>query len=298
MNYGIVIFGLITDIKEYKNASDVEEALNLTFQYIDSYSQDLNTQVKLYTILYNIFREKEKYRYTVLMKLFDFWDQQNWAAVIKKNVDIIDQISANWPIKNEERIQMYKKGVELMASINEYISAYKLMLKAVEIIGNSKQLIKDNQDFVKQTVVQAFHRPEIAQFDVLFNLPAVQALIPDEEIEGYEQWVTISKSFMDSTGAESERYNKLIYLIFCAHSFIDKKISYDEIAKLVNISKDDVEDFITDAIIGNILDARIDQENECLIVNSVFSHKKEKEIHNSNIWPYVIKYMSKIYSSN
>ena len=193
---------------------------------------------------------------------------------------------------------MYKKGAELMARINEYISAYKLMLKAVEIIGTSKQLIKDNQDFVKQTVVQAFHRPEIAQFDVLFNLPAVQALIPDEEIEGYEQWVIISKSFMDSTGAESERYNKLIYLIFCAHSFIDKKISYDEIAKLVNISKDDVEDFITDAIIGNILDARIDQENECLIVNSVFSHKKEKEIHNSNIWPYVIKYMSKIYSSN
>ena len=185
-----------------------------------------------------------------------------------------------------------------MTSINEHISAYKLMLKTIEVISSSKQLIGENKDFVKLVVVQAFHRPEIAQFNVLFNLPAVQAMIPDEEIEGYDKWEAISKNFMDNTDAESGRYNKLIYLMFCTHSFKDKKISYDDIAKLMNISKAEVEDFITDAIIGNILDARIDQENECLIVNSIFSHKQETEIHSSNIWPYVIKYMSKIYSSS
>ncbi len=75
MNFGIVTFGLITDIKEHKDSSKVDEALNLSFKFIDGYDQDQNTQLKLYTILYNIFRDNEKYRYAVFMKLVDYCDQ-------------------------------------------------------------------------------------------------------------------------------------------------------------------------------------------------------------------------------
>ena len=203
----------------------------------------------------------------------------------------------NWSISVEERIQLYKRSIELMVTIKDHVIAYKLMLKTIEVIGENKKLQLDNQDFVKKVVIQAFQHPDIAQFNVLFNLPAVHNLIPENEIGGYEQWEKISKSFIDSTGTESGRYSKLIYLMFCSQSFKDKKISYNEIAKIMNIKKDEVEDFITDAIIGNILDARIDQENECLIVNSIFTHKEEKDIHSVDIWPNVIKYMTKIYSS-
>ena len=260
---------------------------------------------KIKTLKLNYTRFYITFSETLISKDIPFsWDcliiekKYNWAAVVKRNVEIIDQISLNWDITVEERIILYKRWIELMSDIREHVTAYKLMLKAIELIGGSKQLLSNNEDFVKKVIIQAFQHPDIAQFNVLFNLPAVQTLIPYEEIGGYEKWEVISKKFMDNTGSESGRYNKLIYLMFCSHSFKDRKISYDEIAKIMNINKDEVEEFITDAIIGNILDARIDQENECLIVNSMFSHKEEKEIHKCDIWQHVIKYMAKIYSSS
>lgn len=50
----------------------MEKELKLVFSFIDGYDQDLNTQIKLYIVLYNIFRNSEVQKYDVLMKLLNF----------------------------------------------------------------------------------------------------------------------------------------------------------------------------------------------------------------------------------
>jgi hypothetical protein len=69
LNYGIAIFGLITDIKDNESTENIYDTLETAFEFIDGYESDNSTQVKLYTVLYNIFKQNEKYRYDVFMKL-------------------------------------------------------------------------------------------------------------------------------------------------------------------------------------------------------------------------------------
>jgi hypothetical protein len=72
LNYGVVIFSLITDIKDNATERDMNNTLSVAFEFIDGFTADKNTQVKLYTILYNIFKQNERYRYHVFVKLLDY----------------------------------------------------------------------------------------------------------------------------------------------------------------------------------------------------------------------------------
>lgn len=71
-NYGIVIFSLITDVKDKQKGENMQEMLTLAFDFIHGYKEDKNTQVKLYTVLYNIFKKTEWYRYIVFISFLDY----------------------------------------------------------------------------------------------------------------------------------------------------------------------------------------------------------------------------------
>lgn len=45
-------------------------------------------------------------------------------------------------------------------------------------------------------------------------------------------------------------------------------IEYSKLAEIVGIKREEIEEWIIDAIVNNIIDARLDQENECIIFNS------------------------------
>jgi len=183
-----------------------------------------------------------------------------------------------------------------MTKTREPAIAYKLMVKTIELFGDDKTLIGQHEDTIKKAIVNAFKFPEVAQFDVLYSLPAVQSLFPGSDHDSYEKWELVNKKVLENTGEDSERYHKLMYLMFVSHTFKDNKISYDEMAKRINIKRDEIEEFIIDAIVGNIINARIDQEHECIVVHSLFSNRDEVEIHKTELWPHVIKYIQRMCS--
>lgn len=57
----------------------------------------------------------------------------------------------------------------------------------------------------------------------------------------------------------------------------DSVISYDDLSKTVGIDRDEIEDWIIDAIVNNIVDARLDQDNETIIINSFTRRNMGKE---------------------
>lgn len=284
LNYGIVIFSLITDIKDGATERDMNNTLNVAFEFIDGFTADKNTQVKLYTVLYNIFKQNERFRYHVFVKLLDYWEANNCAVVIRNNLRIIDEISKNWDITVDERIEMYKKAVKLFKALDEQLDAYELMLKTLELFGDDKNLISTHKEFIEGTIKLALQHPKIAQFGELYNLPAVKTqreektdekliellhIFTYDNLEEYAKWESTNKQYLESANIDPQVCrNKITYLSFCSLALKDNVIGYDELAKIVAIKREDIEDWIIDAIVNNIIDARIDQENEKIIINT------------------------------
>lgn len=258
--------------------------IKLAFEFINGYTSDKNTQVKLFTVLFNLFRRDEWYRYCVFSQLLDYWDENDCAVVIKKNLQIIDELSKHWNITIEERINLYKKAVDLFFKLDEHLSAYELMHITIGLFDEDKKLIEENRDFVTRTITLALQHPKIAQFEDLYNLPAVRVqreekkdekllellhIFTYENLEEYNKWESVNKKYLEQYNIDTQVCkNKIMYLSFCSQAMKDRKISYDSLSKIVGISRDEIEDWIVDAIVNEIIDARLDQENEQIVINS------------------------------
>lgn len=283
LSYGSIIFGLITDIKN-QSEDNVDEALELSYKFIES-NEDLNIQVKLYLVLYNIFDQKDKKRYEVFVKLLKFLEENNAVVAILSNIKSIQKVSEKWNITNEQRINIYKHCIEILVSNDETLSAYDLILKTISLVGSDKDKIEQNEELVKKGITIALQHPKIVNFDVLYTLPAVKLLTESKKadklyellhiftydaLNEYSEWESKNKAFLESSKIEADICkNKMMYLAVCVQANQDNVISYDKLSDIVGIPRDQVEEWIIDAIVNKIIDARLDQENECIIVSFI-----------------------------
>jgi hypothetical protein len=263
-------------------------ALDEAFKFIDNFTADKSTQIKLYTVLYNIFSPGQ-HRYEVFMKLMHFCDQNDSIVVLKKNLPIIDQISKNWGISNEQRIELYKKAIEFFHKLDDQPASYELMLKTIELFGEETALIDSNQDFVVETIVLALQHPNIAHYSDLNELPAVSILkkknshpkllellhiFSNETLKEYEQWEKSNQSTLAEYKISPETSkNKMLNLSLSNLVTKENVISYADLSSLIGVEQNKIEDWIIDAIVNGIFDARLDQEKEQVIMNTIKGNK-------------------------
>lgn len=289
-NYSISIFGVLTDIREKNDTQMMLESLEVAFRFIEGYTKDKATQIKLYTLLYNVFKQNEVSRYHIFDKFLTFCEQNDSIVILKNNLMIIDQIASQWEISKNQRITLYKRVIQILAE-DEKLAAYELMLKTIRLFGDDETLIVDNKDLITQAIRLALEHPKIAQFEYLYDVAAVQTLkkknadekiislleiFVSEELDSFKKWEGDNKSFLESSGIEaSVLKNKIFYLSLFKLAGDDNMISFDKLAETVGIPKSEVEDWVIDAIVNGIIDARIDQEEEKVIINT-FPQKSSK----------------------
>ncbi|CAI2372932.1 unnamed protein product [Moneuplotes crassus] len=282
-NYAIAIFGVLTDIKEENNNKSMTEALQVAFSFIEGYTKDSQTQVKLFTLLYNVFKQTDRYRYDIFCRLLSFCEENNCIVAVQSNLLIIDQIANQWEITKEERITLYKRIISILIE-EEKLAAFELMLKTIKLFGNDEELTTANKDLIIKTITLALEHPKLTQFEYLYNIAAVQILkskkieekiielvhiFAYEKLEDYTKWEESNKDYLEASGMESTILkNKILYLSFFSLALKDRVITFDKLAQTVGISKDEIEEWVTDAIVNGIIDARIDQEEEQVIINT------------------------------
>jgi hypothetical protein len=191
---------------------------------------------------------------------------------------IIDQISKHWATSLNDRIIMYQKVVNALRKLDLQLEAYELMLKTIELLGDDLELITSHKTFVTDTINIALQHPKIVQFERLYSLPPVKSQKEDnkllhiftyENLEEYNRWEIDNKQYLTSQKIDSQVYrNKMMYLSFCSSAMKDNVLSYDQLVQIVGIKREEIEDWIIDAIVNNIIDARLDQENEQIVINT------------------------------
>jgi len=162
--------------------------------------------------------------------------------------------------------------------------AYELMLKALILLGDNKDQITKNKDLIIRTSKLALEHPKITQFEYLYNTPAIKAL-KEEKIEEkleellhiftydtldeYNKWESTNKKYLDDSSLDAQVLkNKIMYLSFCSLAMNDNVITFDKLAEIVDIKRDEIEEWVVDAVVNDIIDARIDQDNEQVIINT------------------------------
>ena len=77
---------------------------------------------------------------------------------------------------------------------------------------------------------------------------------------------------------KKELVDKKSYVQICTLSTEKTNFGYTELAELLNIDKDEIENWAIDAIQNKIIDAKIDQHNEEIVIKShMLRELKKKE---------------------
>lgn len=97
-----------------------------------------------------------------------------------------------------------------------------------------------------------------------------------------KQFETKVKNFQKLMSEEKLEMEDVIrkkqYVQICSLKLENSNHKYDELAAILNISKDDVEQWAIEAIAADIIDAKIDQINEEIIIKSHIMNQEWKAI--------------------
>lgn len=70
---------------------------------------------------------------------------------------------------------------------------------------------------------------------------------------------------------------KMQYVLICSLKLDNSNFKYEDLANLLNIAQDDVEEWAIEAIANGIIDAKIDQMNSTIVIKSHKLRELNKE---------------------
>jgi len=134
----------------------------------------------------------------------------------------------------------------------------------------------------------AIKAPDVINFEELLELNAVKnmqgtnkqvveflGLFTTSGAKDFQESLVQYKDLMAKEGLEKQDVIlKKSYLQICSLSTVEAtNFKYDSLADLLNIEKDDVEEWAIEAIQAGIIDAKIDQLNEEIVIKSHMMRK-------------------------
>lgn len=138
--------------------------------------------------------------------------------------------------------------------------SYEQLLKHLATYNSTPKTLPQSKAMTLRAIHEAISNPEVLNFEDLFNLKAVQALAMDkifaflkiflsENLQEYRKFVKSNPKFAQEQGLSEEsnvRKIRLLSMASLAAQHAPGEISYDAIAKALEIPQEDVEFWVID----------------------------------------------------
>ena len=139
-------------------------------------------------------------------------------------------------------------------------------------------------------IANAIKGPQVIHFEEIMTLSAVQDLKKSSkellefmdlflkaDVATFKKSLSKMKKLMEAHRIEQEQaILKKQYIDLC--SIQGSEMSFKELAKLLDIKEDDIEEWVIEAISNDIIDAKIDQVKELVMIKtSKMRHMQNKE---------------------
>ncbi|KDN35979.1 hypothetical protein K437DRAFT_260261 [Tilletiaria anomala UBC 951] len=236
-----------------------------------------------YRVLSNIFNflpPTSPLRYTTFNALLTFAASNDELELVSPSLLLLPQWLAQWQISEAQKEQC-------LASVSKVLNenggdgedqkkAYGFQLLYLRFLSSQQTSVEKAKEVAEKVIADAIRLPSIFDFEELAQIPAVQALkgspagdllaiLTEGSAADLKTWLGNNKSEaqrLNIPEAELDRKARLLDLAgLCAQS-VSKEITYEQIAKTVGVSEEDVELWVIDVIRAGLVSGKLSQVNK------------------------------------
>lgn len=259
----------------------IENALKLVIESI-SLSSDARIKLKLRILisLFNLMRT-DLSKFIVLRGIFSFASKTNYVHAVSKFHNRIVPWVQEWNLTVEQRRELFKLTSDVLQKDGQESSALHFLVK---YLTTFEEYPSDVLASVTNAVINAIKSP-IASFtdrialyeilsknelknDDLSNLVELLRILCSDTLGTYVSYSSKNSDLLSKYGISATDTLRVMRLLsLCSLCSTEPQISYDSIAKELDVSVDDVELWVVEGISQGLLEASMDQFNASVTIS-------------------------------
>jgi translation initiation factor 3 subunit M len=249
--------------------------------------------------MFNIMSATSESRYHVFMAILQVIKSGNTTFdAIQPQLDNLEQWLNEWNADEDEQRQLYLEIVKIAKASGEDDQAYRYQLKALQTFTNDSSDSPEARELALDTLKTSLGHPAHFDFQDITALDAIQALRKSDPeyfellelftSEGLDElndfkdehpnWIEEQKG-LDKEGLD--RKMRLLTLASLAASVgqARRELSYESIAKSLQIPEDQVEMWIIDVIRAGLVEGKLSQLSKTFLI-----HRSTYRVFGDNQW--------------
>jgi len=288
----------------------VEKSENLIVAFCEKLSKaPVNgvglTCLKVLWSLYQSLDKASPMRVHVYFYLVQLAGKLSQIDLVYKDMDSIRSAFASNPPSNEQMQKLLRLLHEVLLSCGRSEDASQVM---VELLGTyTTENASQAREEAQRCIVASLADPQTFLLDRLLQLTPVKflenELIHDllkifvsERLEAYQKFYDNHREFVNKLGLNHEaNLRKMRILTFMQMAETQSEISFQQIQKHMQITEDDVEDFLIDLLRTRLVRAKIDQPNQRVHVTSAM-HRTFTQQHWSHLHSLLTNWKSNLHT--
>jgi len=254
-------------------------------------------RLRLLMWLYNTFNQPTfPLRFTIFQRIVKFASSQGLFEQIVPYLEYLDNWMADWDLKPKQKEELFLEVSGYMRNIGKKLEAFNYMKRHIMLFQGRSEKELASADIEKNTiqlVKDAIMLPMVMQVDDVLALDAVKTLRKSK----HKELVGLLDIFLSGTFDDLRRFEDKNGKIFKEHSDLKiedvtskvrlltlatlaqgkSEVPLSDVAKALQEDDDKVEKWVVKAISEDVIDGRIDQLNNRVLVKSNFQRKFGKD---------------------
>ncbi|RGB31667.1 hypothetical protein C1646_626875, partial [Rhizophagus diaphanus] len=239
-------------------------------------------KLKVLQNLYNTLEYASPLRYDVFLTILDIAAKNDEIDTLLLQLSRLDTWVKEWAISTNQIRELYMTVSNRLKEAGELKLSHDFLLKHLATYSSSDDL-STAKPAVIRAVTEAIQLPEILSFEDILELHvAIQCLKSEEKLfdllkvflngnlKEYKAYVDKNPDDVEKFGLSIEdntRKIRLLTLASLASENVSREISYETIAKALEIEESEVEMWTIDVIRANLIEAKINQVKKTILVN-------------------------------
>lgn len=275
-------------IKVATQASDVQNYVNKFSEvFVKDSSSKVELRLKLLSILFNLLDETSELRHGVLVAIFEYALKTKQASLLVSHLGHVETWAAQWKLANKDLAKVLKLSAEICQQAGVADDAQLFLFKYLKTASASANAPEDAATLV--IAAMKYNTPKDGsckpcyEYDSLRKLAGIQSLKDDAKYSGL---FTILNTFASGTvpdflaftkanpkavsgyGLDEETLiGKLRTLTLCSLGMKEERLKYSLLVQQLGLaSSDEVEEVVIAAVRTGLLEAKIDQEQEEVVI--------------------------------
>ncbi|KAG0044602.1 hypothetical protein BGZ83_010176 [Gryganskiella cystojenkinii] len=243
-------------------------------------AQKTNIKFKVLSNIFNTLPANSPLRLDVFSAIVDLAVAGDDMDLVLPQLQYVPNWISEWGVSTEaERALLLTLSDRLKESGNEYQSL-EFLLKALTIYNGSSDLSSQKANATR-AIVESIALPNVLNFENLLKIEAIQNLKSEKvyellsvfmsgNVQDYRGLIAKNGGLAKELGLEEEetlRKIRLLSLASLGSENLSRELSYQEIAKALEVEESEVELWVIDVIRAGLVEAKLNQVSKVVVIN-------------------------------